>query len=366
MTKVAIIGAGIVGGAIAYELSKVKGLEITLIDQNNPASGSTGAALGVLMGVISHKTKGRAWQLRQKSLERYETLIPELETFTGKQIAVNRQGIVKLLFEGDSLDKWQQLQTIRRTQGWQLEIWEPKDLSDRCPQIDRDRVIAAIYSPQDRQINPTMLTEALVAGAVQNGVKCQFGVKVRDARTKNNKTGLPYCYQIQTTEGNLEIDWLIIAAGLGSTPLTASLKQSVEIRPVLGQALKLKLNTYLGNPDFQPVITGEEVHLVPLGDGEYWLGATVEFPQEDGQEVIPQPQLLEELRQQAIAFCPTIAQAKIISTWSGKRPRPQGQPAPVIGLLSGYKNVLLATGHYRNGVLLAPATAEKIREIVCS
>jgi glycine oxidase len=365
MTTVAIVGAGIVGAAIAYELSKVKELEITLIDQNNPASGSTGAALGVLMGAISHKTRGRAWQLRQKSLERYETLIPELEILTGKQIAVNRQGIVKLLFEGDCLDKWQQLQAIRRTQGWQLEIWEPKDLSDRCPQIDRDQVIAAIYSPQDRQINPTMLTEALVAGAVKNGVQCRFGVKVANATTKKDQTGLRYCCQIQTTEGNVEIDWLIIAAGLGSTLLTDTLKQSVDIRPVLGQALKLKLNNYLGNPDFQPVITGDDVHLVPLGNEEYLLGATVEFPQEDGQEIIAQSQLLEQVRQKAIAFCPAIAQARIISTWSGKRPRPQGQPAPIIGFLPGYKNVLLATGHYRNGVLLAPATAEKIKQIVC-
>ncbi len=365
MTKVAIIGAGIVGAAIAYELSQVRGLEITLIDRDRPASGSTGAALGVLMGAISQKTKGRAWQLRQRSLERYETLIPELETLTGKQIAVNRQGIVKLLFEGDCLDKWQQLQAIRRTQGWQLEIWERVDLENRCPQIDHNKIIAAVYSPQDRQINPTMLTEALIAGAVKNGVKCQFGVEVGEASTKNDKTALRYCYQIETTEENLETDWLVVAAGLGSTPLTHFLKQSVDIRPVLGQALKLKLDNNLGNPNFQPVITGEDVHLVPLGNGEYWLGATVEFPQEEGQEVVPQTQLLEKLRQQAIAFCPAIAQAKIISTWSGKRPRPQGQPAPLIGLLSGYSNILLATGHYRNGVLLAPATAEKIKQFIC-
>jgi glycine/D-amino acid oxidase-like deaminating enzyme len=364
MIQVAIIGAGVVGAAIAYELSQVKGLEITLIDRDSPASGSTGAALGVLMGAISQKTKGRAWQLRQRSLERYETLIPELETLTRKQIAFNRQGIVKLLFEGDCLDKWQQLQAIRRAQGWQLEIWERTDLRDRCPQIDNDKIIAAVYSPQDRQINPTMLTEALVAGAVQNGVKCQFGVKVQNASIKNDKTDLRYCYQIQTTEGNLESDWLVVAAGLGSTPLTDALKQSVDIRPVLGQALKLKLDNNLGNPDFQPVITGNDIHLVPLGGGEYWLGATVEFPQEGGQEVVAQTQLLEELRQQAIAFCPAIAEAKIISTWSGKRPRPQGQPAPLIGLLPGYSNVLLATGHYRNGVLLAPTTAQEIIDIL--
>jgi glycine oxidase len=73
---------------------------------------------------------------------------------------------------------------------------------------------------------------------------------------------------------------------------------------------------------------------------------------------------LEEVMQKAIAFCPALAEAAIIRVWSGLRPRPENRPAPVIGLLPGYRNVLLATGHYRNGILLAPATAIAIREAI--
>jgi glycine/D-amino acid oxidase-like deaminating enzyme len=83
MSHVAVIGCGIVGAAIAYELSRVSGLKITVLDRQPPAQGSTGAALGVLMGAISNKVKGRAWQLRQTSMQRYETLIPELEHSPG-------------------------------------------------------------------------------------------------------------------------------------------------------------------------------------------------------------------------------------------------------------------------------------------
>ena len=133
------------------------------------------------------------------------------------------------------------------------------------------------------------------------------------------------------------------------------------MRPVLGQALQLKLQQPIGNLEFQPVITGDDVHIVPIGNGEYWIGATVEFPNERG-ETIAEPALLEKVRQDAIAFCPKLADATIIRTWSGKRPRPEGEPAPIIGRLPGYSNVLLATGHYRNGVLLAPATAMAIRD----
>jgi glycine/D-amino acid oxidase-like deaminating enzyme len=111
------------------------------------------------------------------------------------------------------------------------------------------------------------------------------------------------------------------------------------------------------------VITGDDVHIVPVGQGEYWVGATVEFPNEQG-DVVADSTLLEQVKRDAIAFCPPLANATILRTWTGKRPRPEGRPAPVIGQLPGYSNVLLATGHYRNGVLLAPATAFAIRDVI--
>ena len=364
MTKVAIIGCGVVGAAIAYELSQVRELSITLVDRQAPASGSTGAALGVLMGAISQKTKGRAWQLRQTSMQRYETLIPELEALTGHHIPFNRQGILMLRFAGEDLGKWEKLVEVRRSQGWQLEIWNRAKLQAKCPQIQSEKIVGAIYSPQDRQVNPAILTQALVAGAARNGVNCKFGLKVENVTsTVPDGSNLRRCDQIHTEAGQLEIDWLIVAAGLGSTPLTAALAQPIDIRPVLGQALQLKLNPPLGNPDFQPVITGNDVHIVPLGEGEYWVGATVEFPSDTG-EVAAEPALLEKLKQEAVSFCPALAGATVVRTWSGKRPRPEGQPAPIIDKLSGYSNVLLATGHYRNGILLAPATALAIREAI--
>ncbi|ELS01571.1 glycine/D-amino acid oxidase, deaminating [Xenococcus sp. PCC 7305] len=360
MTRIIIVGCGIVGAAIAYELSLIPSLEITVIEQKTPASGSTGAALGVLMGVISGKKKGRAWKYRDYSLRRYETLIPELEAKTGVKIPVNRQGIVKLLFEGDNLEKWRQLQQNRQNNNWQLEIWDREYLTNQCPQILDERIVAAVYSPQDRQINPQILTKALVEAATDNGVEFKFGVSVNKILSSAQEE---YSQRIMTSQGNLESDWLILAAGLGSTPLTDSVSQKLDLRPVVGQAMKLKVNQDLGLAEFQPVITGNDIHLVPLGNQEYWLGATVEFPDELGN-AIAEPELLEKMKADAIAFCPELKNATILETWSGKRPRPQGQPAPVIGKLANYQNVLLATGHYRNGVLLAPATAKEVIDLI--
>ncbi|MBS9388343.1 MAG: FAD-binding oxidoreductase [Dolichospermum sp. WA123] len=381
--NIVIIGCGVVGAAIAYELSQVKGLNITVFEQKQPAQGSTSAALGVLMGIISSKTKGIAWRMRQSSIQRYETLIPELEGITGRKIPCNRQGIVMLLSENlehplesgvEVLSEWEQLGEIRQSQGWELQVWDQKQLQKYCPQVSDPQIIGAVYSPQDLQLNATALTLALVDAAQRNGVKFKFGVSVTGTETPppppptplHIKKGLgePHkCNFIETTEGEVAADWFIMSAGLGSTALTAQLDQMVNIRPVLGQALYLSLGRTLGNPDFQPVITGNDVHIVPMGNGDYWIGATVEFP-DDEDQISPSPELLDAVRQQAIAFIPDLAAAKVLRTWSGLRPRPEGRPAPVIDKLPGFTNVLLATGHYRNGVLLAPATATAIREMI--
>ncbi len=364
MSRVVIIGCGVVGAAIAYELSLIPNLSITVIDQQPPAQGATGAALGVLMGVISHKIKGNAWRMRQSSIQRYESLIPELEAITGYQIPFNRQGILKLCFEGEDLTKWEKLIEIRQSQGWNLEIWDSSQLLLKCPQLSSNNIIAGVYSPQDRQLDPTALTNALVEAAKYNGVNFQFGVKVDNFKScKSENLDIDICQEIQTINGKFAADWFVVAAGLGSTPLTASLQQAVDIRPVLGQALHLRIKNPLGDANFQPVITGNDVHIVPLSKGEYWVGATVEFSS-NHSDIVADAALLDQVMQQAIAFCPDLAKATVVKSWSGLRPRPEARPAPVIGHLPGYSNVLLATGHYRNGVLLAPATAQAIREAI--
>ncbi len=345
-----------VGGAIAYELSRVSGLSITLLDRHDPASGATGAALGVLMGAIRMKKKGRAWALRHTSMKRYETLIRELEVNTKIHIPYIK-GILKLLFPEDNLVKWEQMAEIRRSQGYQLEILLPNDVKNSYDYLDTDNIIGAVYSPGDGQINPTILTQALIAGAQINGVDCQFGVKVNNIIPNSDKI------KLETTADSLNVDWLVIAAGLGSTPLTACLKETINIGPVLGQGLELKLEQGLGN--FQPVISGHDVHIIPLDEGSYWVGATVEFPQEKG-EVVADPEMLAEVKRKAIALCPSLAYGTIVRTWWGVRPRPQGRSAPIIEKLPGYDRVLLATGHYRNGILLAPATAIAIKNLLLS
>lgn len=353
MKRVLIIGGGIVGTTIAYELSQLSQFDITLIEKDAPAQASTGAALGILMGIISQKTKGRGWQLRAASMERYPHLLAALAEETGDHVP-HCQGLIHLCFEGEAMAKWQELAQIRHQQGWQLELWDLQQLQTACPDLNTRGIVGAVYSPQDLQVHPQALTQTLLKAAQQRGVSCHWGIEATGVSVHTPPEN-GQSYTVHTNQGDYETDYLIIAAGLGSLPLTSHLKQPITLRPVLGQGMRVHLPRELTLPT---VVTGDDVHLIPLGNQAYWVGATVEFPDQ------PVTKPLKTVWEQAVQFCPALAAGEIFETWSGERPRPEGQAAPVIQPLAGYDKVIVATGHYRNGVLLAPATAEQVKAMV--
>ncbi len=346
MLRIGIVGGGVVGATIAYELSAInKDLNITLYETNQAIEGATWAALGVLVGISSQKKSGRAWQLRQESILRYPSLLNELESITGSPIPHNCQGLVHLCFTNEALAKWQDLKKYR--ENWTLEIWNVPELSQRCPEIVNKDIVGAIYSPSDWQINPIELTQALWKALTIKGVDLRLGQKVSQVIMSQDAQS---CRGVMVNNEFEALDYIVIAAGIGSPKLT----NKVQIEPVIGQALHLRLQKDK-HKDFHPVITGKDVHIIPQSLGEYWVGATVEFGQSD-------PQALQSVLDCAIAFCPTLSQASIVGSWQGERPRPVEMSAPVIEQVA--TNIILATGHYRNGVLLAPATALKVKNMI--
>jgi glycine/D-amino acid oxidase-like deaminating enzyme len=109
-----------------------------------------------------------------------------------------------LCFTEEDLASWQPLIETRASQGWHLEIWHKSQLQLHCPQISNEKIIGAVYSPQDRQVDPTALTQALIVGAQKNGVTFKFGVAVEEIKSTSEVLN-----SIQTTEGKLDLDWLL-------------------------------------------------------------------------------------------------------------------------------------------------------------
>jgi glycine oxidase len=368
--RVGIVGCGVVGAAIAYRLSKIPGMEVLVYDGRKPDQlEATGAALGVLMAVSCAKLKGRHIKLRLESLTLFEELIPELVERTGINIAYNRHGILQLFFDKAELDRWNTTQAVRQKKGFRLEIWSKEQLLEQFPELafahsfeSNESVVGAVFSPQDRQLDPVVLTQALIQGALQNGAKFHFNTPVSGFRSQDLDNYRQVTH-LRTPQDDVPLDWIVVAAGLGSMPLTQTLNQPIPIFPVLGQALQLRCLEPIRLDS--PVITEGDVHVVPLNDHELWIGATVEYLQsETDVSIDPNPQDLEQIRLKAIALYPPLAGAEVIRTWQGLRPRPHERAAPVIERLPGYQNVLIAAGHYRNGVLLAPVTAERIQTLL--
>ena len=293
-------------------------------------------------------------------MQRYLTLIPELEAKLDCYLPRNDEGILKLCSLEENWSKWQGLAQIRQEQGFPLELWSLDELGRRFPQLGREGVSGAVFSGCDRQIQPRPLTEALLAAAQVQGAQVNWQTEVINIETTREDPRR--CERVMTQTGECyEPDWLVIAAGLGTTLLTQQLQRAIAVGPVLGQAVRYRLPHLF--PEKFPVVTGGDVHVVPLSESDCWVGATVEFPDGEGA-VSADETLLEEVKEAAIALYPPLAEAEVIEKWSGRRPRPQERSAPVIGRLENYENVLLATGHYRNGVLLAPATAIAIRDLI--
>jgi glycine/D-amino acid oxidase-like deaminating enzyme len=164
-----------------------------------------------------------------------------------------------------------------------------------------------------------------------------------------------------------EAEWTVITAGLGSNALLDLVERSVDrqdaplLIPVGGQAIEI----YLPGLDLPHVIhavdaNGKDINIVPLGRDRYWVGATVEFD----PTVLPRDANVAALLGAFSQFCPLAQQAEVFRTWAGYRPRPRQARSPILGFVPGHKNLLVATGHYRNGILMAPISAQIIADLI--
>lgn len=332
-----IIGGGVIGLAIAVELKR-QGLKVTVISKDFVQSAGNAAA-GMLAAMAEKLTSQSMQELCNRSRWLYPDWTQKLEKLTGMETGYLPSGILAPVFR----------EPVVKTEDHQ-NIWLDRQTIKLYQPGLGDPVVGGWWHPEDGQVDNRCLMRSLLQAAQTLGVEIQEGVEVRAIQQRQGTVN-----GVLTSQGLLTADRYVLAAGSWSGQL-----YPLPVRPVKGQMLSLRMPKQLHQPlPLQRVLFGDNIYLVPRQDGRLVVGATVE---EVDWTPFNTPQGIQSLLARAIALYPQVANWQIEEFWWGFRP---GTPdeLPILGH-SSCDNLFLATGHYRNGILLAPITASLITDLI--
>jgi len=351
MADVVIVGGGVIGCACAYYLAKA-GAGVTLVEKREIAGEASGAAAGMLVPPAEAAASGPFRDLSRAGLALYPELIAGLRDETGIDVQYTDSG---LLLTAATEGRAGALRAAVRWSasggepGMPLEWVEGGPLRALEPALS-ERLLGAAYSPEARHVNPGLLTQALARGAAGRGATLRQGEGVAGFVRRGGRVAA-----VRTADGDtVDAGHVVLAAGPWTGRLARRLGAEVPTRPMRGQMLAYRSNAV------RHILWGEDGYLVPKAGGFLFAGATVE---DAGFRPRTTARGLSGLRRMARSLVPALGYGEVASAWAGLRPgSPDG--LPIIGRLPGWENVYVATGHFRNGILLGPITGKLIAQLI--
>jgi glycine oxidase len=346
---VVVVGGGAIGCATAYFLSR-EGASVTLLERGELAGEASGAAAGMLAALSDEGgDRGPAFQkLCLDSFNLYQQLLPDLEA-TGVDLRYRSTGVLHLALNDGEAAHLQRRYTAQKTLSPGMRWLEGTELRREEPEVS-PKAVAGLLSPEEHYLDPQRLVLALAEAGRRRGVDVRTESAVsavygRDGRLRS----------VRTAGATIAATNFILAAGPWTARLARRLRAYVPVAPMRGQMLALGPAT-----DLNHVIWGERAYLVPRENRLIFVGATVE---DAGFRKRTTVAAIRRLRRGAEEMVPALRFARTASTWAGLRPgSPDG--LPMMGLLPGWSNVWVATGHFRNGILLAPITGQLMAESI--
>ncbi len=342
---VAIAGAGLIGASIGFELAQT-GLRVAIFDRQQPGEGASWAAAGILSPAPENAATISMVPLGRASLALYPEFVATIQEVSGQDVGYRAKGTVEALFPGDVQAKLNTIVALHHGLRLKAEPLSADDARELEPALSRE-LEAAVLRPDEACVDNRALTRAVVIAAAQAGVKFFAGRSVQAVCQDASR-----CAGLIVDDEKIEARWTVIAAGCQSAEIEGAANYA-PVRPAKGQMIALRAKDL----SIERVLWSEHVYLVPRNDGRIVAGATVEYVGFD-KEVTAGG--LQQILEGAIEIAPALAGAKIEETWAGLRPDSPDH-LPIIGL-AGLDGLLIATGHFRSGILLAPITARLIRE----
>jgi glycine oxidase len=342
--KTIVVGAGVIGCAVAHELAS-RGVVVHLLDDRAPGMGATQASAGIL-APSSDGHSPVLVGLCRTSLSMYDAFIARVQEDSGATVEYGRNGALHVSFD-DERAAW-----LRDSAAELAQAGVPHALLTAAaaraeePSLP-DTVVSALLVQGQGYVAALALTQALAQGAIRRGATL-IQTRVRSIEGRDGGA------TVRTDDGAIDADAVVVTAGSWATALLG--RHGPDVRPIRGQLLRLRSEERL----VSRVVWGPRCYVVPWRDGTLLVGATVEDVGFDERATAAGVKGLLEVSRELL---PGLERAAFDGVRVGLRPKGPGE-LPVIGWSPTMPNVALAVGHHRNGVTLAPLTAALVADVV--
>jgi glycine oxidase len=342
---VAIAGAGLIGSSIALELAQA-GLKVAVFDRAEPGREASWASAGILSPAPESPAMISMVPLAKASMSLYPALVANVEEISGEKVGFRPKGTIDVFFTKDAIPDLSTLIALHHGMGLKAEPLRPEDARELEPSLSPELEAAALR-PEEASIDNRALTHAMLSAAKNSGVEVFAGTGVTGIVQEAGR-----CTGLKLENETVTAKWTVIAAGCFSAGIEG-VKEFAPVRPAKGQMVSLRADGL----KIERVIWGEKIYIVPRNDGRILAGATVEYVGFDKQVTAGG---IEKLLSGAIEVIPEFANARVEETWAGLRPDSPDH-LPILGP-TDVDGLVIATGHFRSGVLLTPITARLVRQ----
>ncbi len=357
----AIAGGGVIGGAIALELARA-GLRVAVFDRQQAGQEASWASAGILSPAPENPGMVAMVPLGKASLALYPEFVGWVEEISGKSTGFRPKGTLEALFSHDTKAELSTIIALHHGLGLKAEPLRAEDARELEPALSEE-VEAAVFRPEEGSVDNRTLTAAILKAAERSGAEIFSGDGAKAIWRDGDR-----CAGLVLQNEKVEAKWTIIAAGCFSATIEG-IASYVPVRPAKGQMAALRADDL----KMERVLWSETIYLVPRNDGRILAGATLEYAGFDKRTTAGG---IEKILSAAIDLAPGLANARLEETWAGLRPglanarleetwaglRPDSPDhLPILGP-TDVDGLLIATGHFRSGILLAPITARLVRE----
>jgi len=349
MTKfdVVVAGGGLIGGSIALELARA-GLRVGLFDRQEPGQEASWAGAGILSPAPESAAMVSLVPLGKASMAIYPEFVGMVEEISGQSAGYRPKGTLQALFSRDAREELSTVIALHHGLGLKAEPLRAEDARELEPCLSEE-LEAAVLRPDEASVDNRAMTQAVLEAAGRSGVEF-FPGRGAEAIWREGAR----CLGLHLKNEKIEALWTVIAAGCFSAGIEG-VAAYAPVRPAKGQMIALRADDLR----IERVLWSENIYLVPRNDGRILAGATVEYT---GFEKGLTAGGLQKIFSGAIELSPGVAAARVEETWAGLRPDSPDH-LPILGP-TDIDRLLIATGHFRGGILLTPITARLVCEWV--